>query len=438
MKHVIKVINTLLFVTIVLILSLSIGKKLGQIRWSDEIEELTGTNMTDSYSVSETSDKGERTSDPIDVEKPTNDLNAKPTEKEVSGNPDLAEKPSDSAILALSSEQSGYYYLKLDQTKRQTYLEMLYAITNFRDVTLSTVNEADLQDTFQLLLLDHPEVFYSRNYSYVKYKLGAKVTSIVFQPSFTMTEDEAKSLTSEMEKELDAIVQGAPAVASDYEKVKYVTEYIVFSTTYDKSVEDANNPATLLLKHRGTCGGYSALTQLLLTRLGVQTTTVIGDATNREGTDAHAWNLVKVSGLYYHHDVTWCDMDFSEGDSDGYPLGDAMNYRYFLVTTKDILQNHTIDHKEYVPEVTATMDNYFVREGLYFTTFDPEVLAAAVQRQKDAGKSCVQFLCSDAEVYRQFYDHLLTESHIFDYVNDPTVSGHYMSEESENWILFWF
>jgi len=91
--------------------------------------------------------------------------------------------------------------------------------------------------------------------------------------------------------------------SSDYNKVLAVNEFLAEQLTYGVSTRD-DHP---YLGWGGSlCQDYANFTSLLLSGLGLQVRTVTGTADNGEG---HAWNAVKVGGIWYHTDATWYDGD---------------------------------------------------------------------------------------------------------------------------------
>jgi hypothetical protein len=87
---------------------------------------------------------------------------------------------------------------------------------------------------------------------------------------------------------------------------------------------------------------------------------VSGTATNKDGTENHAWNIVKSDGKCYHVDVTW---DSCTRNAEG------ICRSCFNLTDDDIGQDHVWD-KKLLPKCSSLDDNYFVRSGHFFTNGD--------------------------------------------------------------------
>ena len=136
---------------------------------------------------------------------------------------------------------------------------------------------------------------------------------------------------------------------TELEKVRAINEYVVTHTEY--SVTANNSPHhvyTYLTEGKAVCQAYALLTYRLLTEMGLEARYVIGDAGG-----PHAWNSVKVDGVWYHLDTTWNDSSFNGADT----LSNV-SYRYFLVTSETLRKNHTWDEANY-PVATDSRYSYF-------------------------------------------------------------------------------
>ena len=117
--------------------------------------------------------------------------------------------------------------------------------------------------------------------------------------------------TSKQEAEVDAAVvtlldQLDVWDKSDYEKVKAVYDYICSHVTYDYNGLSGTDYTTYsawkaLTQGTSVCQGYANLFYRLMLELGVDNRIISG--TGNGG--PHAWNIVKLNGLYYNVDSTW-------------------------------------------------------------------------------------------------------------------------------------
>ena len=121
---------------------------------------------------------------------------------------------------------------------------------------------------------------------------------------------------------------------SDYKKVKYVHDWIVKNVSYDNSSVTPDASFTFkgaLLKKKAVCQGYSETFMVFMELLGIPVKFVPSvDQGN------HAWNMVKVSGKWYHIDVTWDDPLGMDSVTNSYPV-----YDFFLQSTKNFQSKNT-------------------------------------------------------------------------------------------------
>ncbi|MFP4016104.1 MAG: transglutaminase domain-containing protein [Halanaerobiales bacterium] len=83
-----------------------------------------------------------------------------------------------------------------------------------------------------------------------------------------------------------------------HQKIKTITDYIAVNVKYDDYQQRYS--AYNAIQGRSTCQGYALLTYLMLKQSGIENQIIVGKIDNEN----HAWNLVNVSGNYYHLDLT--------------------------------------------------------------------------------------------------------------------------------------
>ncbi|MCC5891805.1 transglutaminase domain-containing protein [Exiguobacterium sp.] len=157
--------------------------------------------------------------------------------------------------------------------------------------------------------------------------------------AYDMTTEESHQIAARVER----IIQEMPIGLNDYEKVKYVNDFVVLNTAYNlDSTASPYTPYSILFNGEGVCEGYALTTLLLLEAAGVETRYISGEA----GTELHAWNLVKLDGDWYHLDTTWNDPVPNRPGEVGYD--------YFLVSDATLRADHTWEEGKY--PVTAVGD----------------------------------------------------------------------------------
>ncbi|MBB6638187.1 transglutaminase domain-containing protein [Cohnella thailandensis] len=112
-----------------------------------------------------------------------------------------------------------------------------------------------------------------------------------------------------------------------HQKVKAVHDWILLNVTYDRSLRK-HSAYDALASGTAVCQGYASLAYRLLKDAGVEVRIAEGTVS----TGAHAWNLVKLDGQWYHLDTTFDD-----------PVPDVKGrttYSYYLLTDAQIKRDH--------------------------------------------------------------------------------------------------
>lgn len=329
-----------------------------------------------------------------------------------------------------------YAYHCLEAERQEIYLEMLDSLKNMeQDTLLSTTDRSVLDPVFACVMNDHPELFYVEGYQYTEYTFDGAVTSITFSGTYSMTEEEAEETAIRIEQKLQECFSQAPQDGDEYGTVKFLYEWLINHTEYDKTAENNQNICSVFLQGRSVCQGYAKAMQYMLQKAGIQCFLVTG-FTNGE---RHGWNLAKVNDAYYYLDPTWGDASyaFNGGNSPAEGFAPSINYDYFLVTTDEVTRTHSLERVVELPQCTAVKDNYFVREGLYFEDYDAQRLAGIFAGDAARAAGCVTIKCGSDESYGLMVQNLIDLQKIFDFISKQTTSIAYTSNEKQRTISFW-
>ncbi len=134
---------------------------------------------------------------------------------------------------------------------------------------------------------------------------------------------------------------------TELEKEIALHDYIVCNTDYDKEnyynntiPRESHDPYGVLIKKVGVCDGYAETMNILLSKCGIESSVVIGEGIGDLGWEGHAWNIVKIDGVYYHLDATYNDPITEDGSS-------YMQHKYFNVSDIQMGIDHKWDRKKY-------------------------------------------------------------------------------------------
>ncbi len=347
-----------------------------------------------------------------------------------------AAEDDENLIQKLSADRY-YAYGTLSQEERRLYRDIYANLSEFGDkMPTGTLDTDMIEKVYDCVLADNPEFFYVKGYNLVRYMRGGKIESISVSGIYTMGKDEVPAHQARVDAYVDTCLAGAPQGSDDYEKIKYLYEYIIKNTEYDLEAENSQNCLSVFENGRSVCQGYAEAMQYLMLRMGLLSTVVRGLTNNGE---VHAWNLVKSNGDYYYVDVTWGDMSYEirvRGDVTELPKMPDVNYEYLCVTTEDICRTHTIDTSFPLPDCTARYDNYFIRTGNYFTEINDAQLRTVFDNAYANGETMVTIKCSDPGVYSDMQNYLTGEGRLYNYVyGGGTVS--YVCLDKLNELIFY-
>ncbi|RKM55514.1 hypothetical protein D6853_08095 [Butyrivibrio sp. X503] len=351
---------------------------------------------------------------------------------------------TEEGIAEMKKEQEGrYYYEKLSEAGKNIYVEILAILKTESDqVALSAVLEDDaVEKVFSHVMNDHCEIFWVDGYKLTKHKVGNDVKKLTFTGNYLYDKTEIESRQSKINEYVSECLANAPSSDDDYYAIKYVYDYIINHTEYVSGAPDNQNICSVFITGKSVCNGYAKATQYLLEKLGVECVFVEGLVQTDQGEPGkHAWNLVKSNDSYYYVDTTW-------GDSSYQGLGGSsfveetkvldVNYDYLCVTTKDIMETHTLSDIVRMPECNSLADNYYVREDEYFKSDDINLVKDLFDRRKKDGSDNVTIKCATDEVFDSLYKKLIDESVVFEYVGDDKETVSYTVFKDSRTIIFW-
>lgn len=254
---------------------------------------------------------------------------------------ETSSSPQETNLSYLPPADTYYHgFLNLTPGKQQIYAIMVSAIENMRTgkIPLGVCELGDVAQVFIAVRGDHPEFFWLSS-DYVLDTSSDGSVFITFQSdasspggarvSYNCTRAERDAMSAKLNTAVKNIVAAAPRNAGDYEIECWLNEWLCNHVTYnpDKALKLTSYAA--LVEGAAVCEGYARAMQLLLAEFSIPSLIVNGTA-NGQG---HMWNMVKLSGEWYHLDVTWNDL----WD------GNFTIHGYLNMNDSRVGQTHTID-----------------------------------------------------------------------------------------------
>lgn len=297
-----------------------------------------------------------------------------------------------------------YYYESLPENEKIIYQEILQGLFDGeKEIYLHSADAKKNNELFQFVLNDYPEIFWcdGRGNTTV-YEKGAESYSVL-SPEYQYV----GKAREDRQKEIDAVVQtildNAPKEGTEYEKIQYVYEYVINHTDYQEGSPDNQNIYSVLVNGKSVCAGYARTTQYLLEQLDVFCTYVTGQAKRPDLKEAvpHAWNLISCDGAYYFVDTTWGDPVYlKEVDTN-------IVYDYLCISQTELFRTHTPDTGIRLPECISDAANYYVKNGLYYKTYDRDVVLEKMRESIRNQQAQVVFKFAEESVYREAKEEIL-------------------------------
>ncbi len=286
-----------------------------------------------------------------------------------------------------TSENGKYYYVQLDDYGKIIYNKMMQNIENlktgdyivkfdteFNDILQEDGGEKVMERAFQsalnALVYDNPGIFYlditkmflyTETTTYIlkktyKVSIGPEQGKTYFGEGFNSKED-VDAAIAQVNKKVEEIKFKLSSNSNN--NIKIIHDYLIDTIEYDQTISQLNtyNIYGALINNCCVCEGYAKSMKYLMDQIGVETMFAFGIGTNSGGqTENHAWNYVKVNGVWYAIDCTWDDPIIVGGGS----ATNSHRYRYFLKGSDEFFKDHFEDGtiiegvKFYYPTLSKT------------------------------------------------------------------------------------
>lgn len=247
-------------------------------------------------------------------------------------------------------------FLSLSGQKVYDALVKNSLVHNVSYFNITPISEKELIKVFTAFLNDNPDIFWVNN---IKYYINANTKKVIkIEMLYSISKAERNLRQVQIDNVVNNIMEKVNEYHNDYDKIKYIHDYIIDNTTYDLNATDNQNIYSVFVNKKSVCTGYARSFQYLMNKLGIYSLYITGKIinSNEEGI-GHAWNIVKIGNHYYHIDVTWGSSIFN---TDQEEKEKYINYHYFNITTDELLKTHIIDMDYQLPLAKGITYNYYL------------------------------------------------------------------------------
>ena len=247
---------------------------------------------------------------------------------------------------------SRYYHSRLSDFEKKVYREIYDCwVTGGCVATICLPGKdfnlpsgMELHQIVTYIIHENPHLFHLETSQFQYYRYGDTVT---IQAENVYTPVEYKNIYQKLINRVDQLVNKAKQYKTDYEKFRFLHDYLAENLTYDLGAPDPRSQREIhtivgaLLNSACVCDGYARAYRLLCDQLRLSCIVAIGEGTQVGNEGPHAWNIVKLDGQVYHVDVTW--------DSNLTPSGGEVCDYYFLRGDAVFSKDHAWDPALYPP-----------------------------------------------------------------------------------------
>ena len=317
----------------------------------------------------------------------------------------LSPEQADFQELTVPAEEveGSFYYEQLSGDEQLIYRELLQGVQDMEEsITIHAGRDDRPEKVYEYLLYDRPELFWCVGSS----QMTVYEDYTEFHPAYSCVSEERAQRQSEIDAAASGCMAGVDPSAGEYDRIRYVYEYLVNTVDYDENAPDNQNIYSALVGKSSVCAGYSRAAQYLLNNMGIECIYVVGTA---QGQEAHAWNIVNCGGKYYQMDVTFGDPVFLSSESGENLPGNIIYYDYLCCTDAEILVDHIPSDEVAYPACTSDDLNYYRMNGMYYDSYDPQILLGDMNDSIYEGRE--MFVCkfSSSEIYQNARDAVIEE-----------------------------
>ena len=319
--------------------------------------------------------------------------------------PEPAEQVTKEEFDSINDAYVSEYFLDyLRPGEQKVYHQLykgIYEFTKNIPIDSNVLKQEDVGDFIVLFTSSNPYVNYIDASYTISLNQKGYVTAVNVE--YSLTKETADAQRKELDRKIDTILEGIKPSMTEYEKVKYLHDYIVTNCTYDDNSSQPYSAYGCLVQGRCVCEGYTKAMLALCDRAGINAIPVVGQAGETGKGQGHIWNKIMIDKKWYDFDVTWDD-----------PVGDMgvsyVRYDYFGLSDRQFERNHAPDENRYMTYPSANSDeaDYFVVNGLVCDDAEAaqQTFEKAIELAMKNNEDLARIRCTDKDSYKHSVDDL--------------------------------
>lgn len=290
-------------------------------------------------------------------------------------------------------------YDMLDDNEKKAYISIFNNIEKHPEyIKIPKLTQSEFNNVYFAVKNDNPDMLcFSDSCNMITF-----LSSCFLQLHYDYQKDVCAKMSETLDAKVNMIMQNID-ISDEYSAELAIHDYIVKNCTYIENTKNASNAYGCLVDGEAVCSGYSRAAMLLLSNAGIESVLIGGTGmTADQQVISHMWNIVWIDNSPYHLDVTWDDPGSANN---------SVSHMFFNLTTEQI----SADHKDMSLSIdcSATDANYFVRENILYTEYNPIILQDIMTRlckNIDNGINYLELMFSDSVSYESAVSSIIDNS----------------------------
>lgn len=285
-----------------------------------------------------------------------------------------------------------YFYEQMNKEEQKIYEYLFYTVkTHHEKITIDDTDVDQIEDIFNQVLYDHPELYYVNG----QFRYTQLSEAVIFVPEYDYSIEEVEQYNRQIEEKIQPVITTIKQESTAKEQAKAAYDYVIENNEYQENEKTDQNVISSLLEGKTVCAGYARAYQYILNKLGIDCTYIVGKANEdnmqTQTGEGHAWTMLKLDDVFYYCDPTWGDVVESE-------LAHIC-YGYFMMDSTDMLACYEPEVKYEITKDNA--DNYFKDEALYMEKYDETIMSKAIQKGLKNKTRVAEIKCGNQNVYNK-------------------------------------
>ncbi len=271
-------------------------------------------------------------------------------------------------------------------------------------IPVSSYSQKNIEVALFSVLDDCPQFFWM---DFTDFTYLSDYRGLTLNFKYLYTGEVLRGMKTQLDNAVTEVVNAVNAqnFTSEYDKALYVHDYIDAICEYDRTLAASGiqDSYGALVSRLAVCDGYAHSFQLVMQKLGIECHYVPGEAEGPNGVEGHAWNIVKLDGVYTSVDLTWDDFDsyvFEDIDTGG----DVVSHIFFGLSDAEIQKTHKVDENFQYKLPEAVDRNWFAVKGVTGASVDEIADKAAdiLIANLDKTVPYVEFQLTDKAAFHDF------------------------------------